>query len=76
MTDRFAALTVLGPCRRPLREEALTSFEKRYRDVAAGEDKWFALQATIPEAGTVVRVQLLMKHKAFSLSNPNRARFR
>jgi aminopeptidase N len=37
-------------------------------------DKWFALQAMIPEAGTLNRVKTLMKHKAFSFHNPNRMR--
>ena len=37
-------------------------------------DKWFALQAQIPEAGTLERVRELMSHHAFSLRNPNRVR--
>ncbi len=35
-------------------------------------DKWFALQASIPEAGTLERVKRLMDHPAFSLAVPNR----
>jgi aminopeptidase N len=37
-------------------------------------DKWFALQAAIPEDGTLQRVRGLMGHQAFSLANPNRTR--
>jgi aminopeptidase N len=37
-------------------------------------DKWFALQAGMPEAGTLDRVRRLMGHEAFSLTNPNRVR--
>src|SRR5262249_36903331 len=37
-------------------------------------DKWLALQATIPERGTLDRVRDLTKHPAFSLANPNRVR--
>ena len=37
-------------------------------------DKWFALQATIPEPATTQRVVKLMSHPDFSLSNPNRVR--
>ena len=38
-------------------------------------DKWFALQATIPEAETrSSRVRTLTTHPAFALSNPNRVR--
>jgi aminopeptidase N len=37
-------------------------------------DKWLALQAQIPEPGTLQRVQDLMKHPSFSMGNPNRVR--
>jgi aminopeptidase N len=37
-------------------------------------DKWFALQAMIPSAGTLARVEGLTRHPAFSLGNPNRVR--
>jgi aminopeptidase N len=37
-------------------------------------DKWFALQATIPEAKTLGRVRELTKHPAFDFTNPNRVR--
>jgi aminopeptidase N len=37
-------------------------------------DKWFALQAMIPEPATLARVKDLMSHHAFSMSNPNRLR--
>ena len=37
-------------------------------------DKWFALQAVIPEPETLDRVRALTAHPAFSLANPNRVR--
>jgi len=37
-------------------------------------DKWFALQAVIAEADALDRVGELMRHPAFSIANPNRAR--
>ena len=37
-------------------------------------DKWFALQATIPEPDTLSRVRGLMSHPMFSMANPNRLR--
>ena len=37
-------------------------------------DKWFALQAQIPERETLERVRGLMNHHGFSLANPNRVR--
>src|SRR5262249_20447195 len=49
-------------------------FTRRYRDDALVIDKWFALQAAIPEAATLARVEELTRHSAFSLGNPNRVR--
>jgi aminopeptidase N len=74
MTDRFGALAALAQAPGDEREAALARFAERYRADPLVLDKWFALQASIPEAGTLERVRGLMKHPAFSLSNPNRTR--
>jgi aminopeptidase N len=37
-------------------------------------DKWFSLQAMIPEPATLPRVKALTAHPAFSFANPNRLR--
>ncbi|MBS4085109.1 MAG: aminopeptidase N [Rhizobiales bacterium] len=74
MTDRMAALAVLSQYAIPERETALAAFEKRYRDDPLVLDKWFAVQARIPESGTLDRVRELAKHPAFSMTNPNRMR--
>jgi aminopeptidase N len=74
MTDRIAALATLSLISGDAREHALRSFAERYRDEPLILDKWFGLQAAIPEAGTLDRVRRLMAHPAFSLANPNRVR--
>jgi aminopeptidase N len=74
MTDRFAALAILTLHDAPEREKALAEFFDRFRDHPLVIDKWLALQAQIPEAGTLARVQELMKHPSFSMGNPNRVR--
>ncbi len=74
MTDRFAALSCLATAGSAARDEALATFEARYVDNALVMDKWFALQAALPEADALDRVKRLMRHTAFSLSNPNRVR--
>ncbi len=74
MTDRFAALSILVHGGSPKREEALARFEADYRANPLVMDKWFSLQAVSPEADTLARVRTLMRHPAFTLSNPNRAR--
>src|SRR5215472_8905507 len=74
MTDRMAALSTLSLCDVPERAAALDDFYARYADDALIVDKWFTLQATIPEPATLDRVKALTKHPAFSFANPNRVR--
>ena len=74
MTDEIAALAVLAHIPGSERENALDAFYRAHEGEALVIDKWFALQATIPESGTLDRVKTLMKHKAFSFNNPNRMR--
>ncbi len=49
MTDRMAALSVIVQQPGEARERALAAFEKRYAGDALVMDKWFALNATLPE---------------------------
>ncbi|MEJ2379277.1 MAG: aminopeptidase N C-terminal domain-containing protein [Pseudolabrys sp.] len=58
----------------PQRKQALDDFYKRYASDALIVDKWFSLQATIPQPDTLDRVRELTGHSAFSISNPNRVR--
>jgi aminopeptidase N len=74
MTDRIAALAVLSLYAVPERQAALDDFYRRYDGDALVIDKWFALQAVIPEPETLDRVRALTAHPAFSLANPNRVR--
>ena len=74
MTNQFAALSVLSTLHTSQRERALDSFFRSHAGDALVLDKWFALQATIPEAATLDRVRRLMKHHAFAMTNPNRVR--
>jgi aminopeptidase N len=74
MTDRIAALDALSRHDRPERAAALDDFYKRYAGDPLIIDKWLALQAAIPERGTLDRVRALTTHRAFSMANPNRVR--
>jgi aminopeptidase N len=74
MTDRMAALETLAAHDRPERVAALDDFYARYAEDPLVIDKWFALQAIIPETATLGRVRALMRHPAFSIANPNRIR--
>jgi aminopeptidase N len=74
MTDRLAALATLCLHRVPERRQALDDFYQRFENDALVIDKWFALQAAVPEPDTLARVRELTTHKAFSIGNPNRVR--
>jgi aminopeptidase N len=74
MTDRFGALSILSLYPGEVREKALHTFEQSFANDPLVLDKWFALQASIPEADTLDRVKRLMKHPGFSMRNPNRVR--
>ncbi len=74
MTDQIGALGVLSTTPGERRERALELFFRAHAADALVIDKWFALQATIPEPGTLARVRELMTHHAFSSTNPNRLR--
>ncbi len=80
MTDRMAAMTAMLHCssamneeHRAAREQVLAHFYSEFESEALVIDKWFSLQASAPSCD-VATVKNLMKHPAFTLSNPNRAR--
>ena len=73
MTDRVAALSALIHARVPTVGAALQRFYDEFEDEALVIDKWFMLQATSATLD-VAGVRELMRHPAFTLRNPNRAR--
>ena len=74
MTDRMAALTALSLHDGPERERSLADFYARYATDALVIDKWFSLQALIPQPDTLDKVRALTANPAFSFANPNRVR--
>ncbi|WP_029619271.1 aminopeptidase N [Pseudorhizobium marinum] len=76
MTDLLQALTLLAH-RFPdsgETEGALGAFLTRFDANPLVIDKWFAVQATIPDAATLDRVNALMNDPHFTPGNPNRVR--
>ncbi|KQQ87804.1 aminopeptidase N [Massilia sp. Leaf139] len=73
MTDRVAALSALIHARAPGAEVSLQRFYDEFEDEPLVIDKWFAMQAT-SAITDVPTVRGLMRHPAFNLRNPNRAR--
>jgi len=78
MTDVIAALRCLVNADPALfgdaGEWALAAFYERWSADALVLDKWFALQAQSSRIDTLERVERLMDHPQFSLTNPNRVR--
>ncbi len=78
MTDVIAALSMLvelpGQGADGIGERALASFYQRWAGDQLVLDKWFAIQATAAREDALSRVEALMLHPDFSLSNPNRVR--
>ncbi len=73
MTDRLAALAALVNSEAPQRAEALQGFYAEFESEALVIDKWFMLQGSARRTD-LAAVRALMRHPAFSMTNPNRAR--
>jgi aminopeptidase N len=74
MTDMIAALSVLTHSDASDRRDVLARFYERFQHEALVIDKWFAVQATSQRAEALDEVEALLRHEAFRLDNPNRAR--
>jgi aminopeptidase N len=77
MTDRLGALAALVDSHAELADRALAHFHARFKHEPLVIDKWFSLQARMPERAdgrAFTRVKQLLQHPDFSLRNPNRAR--
>ncbi|MBE0596364.1 MAG: aminopeptidase N [Desulfuromonadales bacterium] len=74
MTDVLAALSCLAQTDLAERPEVLADFYSRWQTEPLVVDKWFTLQATSRRSQTLVEVEELTRHPAFSRKNPNRVR--
>lgn len=74
MTDRQSALAVLAHTDAPERQAALDAFYQRYSGDPLVLDKWFTTQALSLRPDAVEQVEVLAKHRDFTLANPNRVR--
>ena len=75
MTDALAALACFANSPHGWkRDKWLDWFEERWKDDPLVLDKWFSLQATSRQPGTIDRIRRLVRHRAFDIENPNRVR--
>ncbi len=73
MTDRAASLSALIHAGAASVPRALERFYADFEHEALVIDKWFVMQASAPGAD-VTAARALMRHPAFNIKNPNRAR--
>ncbi len=74
MTDTLAGLSILVEYEGPETEHAVRAFYEQWQHDRQVVDKWLAVQAKSSLPNTLVRVKGLMKHPAFSITNPNNVR--
>lgn len=74
MTDALAALNAAVNAQLPCSEALLQQWDDRWYQDGLVMDKWFMMQATSPAADVLSRVESLLNHRSFTMSNPNRVR--
>ena len=76
MTDKSVALAALVNCpaASDYASQALREFEKEFRDEPLVMNLWLQIQAANSQQGGLGRVEVLMGHSAFTMSNPNKVR--
>ena len=74
MTDALAALGASVAAELPCRDALMQEYDDKWHQDGLVMDKWFILQATSPAADALSKVRSLLKHRSFTLSNPNRVR--
>lgn len=74
MTDTLAALSCSADNNMLAFDEQMTAFEAHWEDTMLVMDKWFILAASLKGDDIFNRLDELLQHPIFSLTNPNRAR--
>ncbi|MCG8314683.1 MAG: aminopeptidase N [Pseudomonadales bacterium] len=74
MTDQLAAFTALVHSTAAVKQDVINAFYLQWQEEALVVDQWFSVQATSPQKDTLERVQSLLQHPAFEITNPNKVR--
>jgi len=74
MTDQLAAFNILANHESEYRQQALDAFYEQWKTDNQVVEKWLAIQSAADLPNALTKVKELMKHPAFSMSNPNRIR--
>lgn len=75
MSDQLASYALLcNSANIDQQEAAITDFYNQWSQDELVMDKWFAMQAASEHSATLGRIKQLLKHKNFSITNPNKVR--
>jgi aminopeptidase N len=74
MTDALAALSAAVAAQLPCRDALMQEYDDKWHQDGLVMDKWLILQATSPAENVLDTVRGLLKHRSFTMSNPNRVR--
>lgn len=74
MTDTLSGLALMADQKGPESEHALRAFYEQWQHDRQVVDKWLTVQVLSKQPDTLLRVKGLMKHPAFSMTNPNNVR--
>jgi len=74
MTDQMAAFKSLVHHETGHAEQVIGEFYQQWKEENLVMDKWFTVQATVPHADSIKRVEKLFQHADFDIKNPNRVR--
>jgi aminopeptidase N len=74
MTDLLAGLSLMADQKGPEAEHAIRAFYEQWKHDRQVVDKWLTVQALSNQPDTLLRVKGLIKHSAFSMTNPNNVR--
>lgn len=74
MTDSLGALKAAQLASPEMFETLMDEFSNQWENEPLVMDKWFGLHATYEHRDILKKLDKLMEHSAFSLTNPNRVR--
>ncbi|EKQ0441227.1 aminopeptidase N [Salmonella enterica] len=74
LSAAVAALSAAVAAQLPCRDMLMQEYDDKWHQDGLVMDKWFILQSTSPAENVLETVRGLLKHRSFSMSNPNRIR--
>jgi len=74
MTDQSAALRLIVHNDLPKQDGVISDFYQRWSKEPLVVDQWLQIQASAPLDDSLARVEALMQHPSFEMTNPNKVR--